>query len=128
MGDVAEDGGVPGAVIAEASEPVLPFSKLRFEHVPAFYGLYYVAMAKTARTLGYALTLHGSMQRDLDVVAIPWVDEAVDADALVKALADKHGLHVTSNSPSSKPHGRRAWSLMIGGHFYVDLSVVPLQR
>jgi hypothetical protein len=99
-------------------------STARFEPVPAFYGLYFVAMAKTARGLGYALGLHGSMQRDLDVIAVPWTEDAADADALVKALADAHGLRVSEDSPKVKPHGRRAYVLAMGGTFYVDLSVM----
>jgi len=94
--------------------------------VPAYYALYFVGMAETARELGYALTLHGSMQRDLDVVAVPWTDEAVSAVALVARLVERHGMRVTDDSPKNKPHGRRAWVLAMGGKFYVDLSVMPL--
>ena len=44
---------------------------------PLCYSVLYARMASIAATLGYALTLHGSMIRDCDMVAVPWTEEAV---------------------------------------------------
>lgn len=84
-----------------------------------------------AKQLGYAITVHGSLRRDIDLVAVPWVEEAVEADILVKALVhlvkaftgEAWG-HVDADCPSEKPHGRQAWSIHFWGA-YIDLSVMP---
>lgn len=73
---------------------------------------------------GYACALHGSMQRDIDVVAVPWTKNAVKAETLVKRICKQMGLTV-SGGPTKKPHGRMAWSLLIEAIGFVDLSVMP---
>lgn len=40
-------------------------------------------LTEVARDCGYALGVHGSMHRDLDLIAVPWVDEAKSADDLI---------------------------------------------
>ena len=125
-GDGSENS-VPGSVIVDACMPEMPApTSTRFEFVPAFDGLDFVAMAQTARSLGYALGLHGFMQRDLDVIAVPWTEDAVSAERLVEVLAERHGrLPIQAGGPVVKPHGRLGYNIMLGGHFYVDLSVMP---
>lgn len=80
-----------------------------------------------ARTHGYALTLHGSGQRDLDLVAIPWTEDAKSAEVLVTALA--FCIHAQADEPPiEKPHGRWGWVIQLGGGLYIDLSVMPRQQ
>jgi hypothetical protein len=61
-----------------------------------------------ARQHGYALALHGSLGRDVDLLAVPWVESAVSADALVEALraglADVLGAAYVIDKPTLKPH------------------------
>lgn len=38
------------------------------------------------RGCGYAIGLHGSMKRDVDLIAAPWTDDAMPAHALVSEL------------------------------------------
>lgn len=103
------------------------------------------AVQKAARECGYAVGLHGSMERDLDLIAVPWTPDAKGAAELVEAVrcavsgfiietgtpgakydaaADKFVPAVVVN-PAAKPHGRLAWSIQLGGAAYVDLSVMP---
>lgn len=89
-----------------------------------------------AREYGYALTVHGSMATDLDLVAVPWVDEAAPPSKLLEAIRTAvDGLLV--GKPSQKPHGRRAWSIHPKVYTpvlrdvwepYIDLSVMPRRR
>lgn len=101
---------------------------------PSMYWGIWPDMIPIARDLGYALAIHGSLSRDLDVIAIPWTDEAVDAETLVEAIRAKFdcwiGTGVTrkSDGGEAKPHGRKAWSLHLGGHAFIDLSVMPRQE
>lgn len=76
---------------------------------------------------GYACVAHGSFTRDLDLLLVPWEDRAgkIDAELVVKRIAGVAGL--TVNGPSSdKPHGRKAWTLLLPGFDevrWVDVSV-----
>jgi hypothetical protein len=104
------------------------WAALRAEKPAMTYLLYYAALRDAAREHGYALALHGSLGRDLDVVAIPWTPEAVEARALVDALCAATGLHVRVDDRRDKPHGRRCWTLQgVEGHLrgWVDISVMP---
>lgn len=80
-----------------------------------------------AREYGYAIAVHGSVKRDIDLVAIPWIDDAQSAEELIEAIENKIGwFHVSQDSPMAKPHGRKAWSIVThGARTYIDLSVMP---
>jgi hypothetical protein len=43
-------------------------------------------MRERGRELGYAIAVHGTLKRDIDLVAIPWTDEAVSARELCEAI------------------------------------------
>lgn len=77
------------------------------------------------RSCGYCLALHGSMQRDLDAIAVPWTKHATSAETLVDRICEQMGLTPTNESPSDKDHGRRVWSLLMGEIGFVDFSVMP---
>jgi hypothetical protein len=106
--------------------------------VTAAYAVFYPRLCEVARANGYALAIHGTMQRDCDLVAIPWTDEAVDPVALVNALQAESGGCWThpewddiapNGTPTKKPHGRVAYSVHLtdrGGQGpYFDISVMP---
>jgi hypothetical protein len=94
-----------------------------------------------ARSHGYALGLHGSGERDLDLIAAPWVESASPGAVLVEALRasiDGFIIHnpnaevgdYTRRNPHPKPHGRMAWAIHLHdpqGRLYIDVSVMPLQ-
>ena len=85
-----------------------------------------------ARELGYALGVHGSIKRDIDIIACPWTAEAVEAQELVDALrlacVDIIGFaQYGCDGPfprTDKPHGRLCWTIHFNGT-YIDLSVMP---
>lgn len=97
-----------------------------------------------AKELGYALGVHGSLARDIDLIAVPWTPEAVAARALAEALRDRAAelndgvaLEVDRQGAANpdyfdngcrgnKPHGRLVWTYHLGGGPYIDLSVMPL--
>lgn len=92
------------------------------------------AIRRVARECGYAIGLHGSGVRDLDLIAVPWVDEARPAEELVEAVrqaidgmfAEGEMAGRAFEKPAYRPHGRKGWAIQIGGGLYVDLSVMPL--
>jgi hypothetical protein len=109
----------------------------RSKRLPAWYAVLYVRLVDRARRLGYALAPHGSMKRDLDLIAIPWTESAVSAQELVKTFAEICNGYLAQSKPRQgekyrvptiKPHGRRAYSIHLGGGPYIDLSVMPRKR
>lgn len=99
-----------------------PLANLR----PTMYAHRVHELQAIAYSCGYALALHGSMQRDLDAIAVPWVDEPTTGETLIERICDGMGLSIGPDSPSLKPHGRMAWTLMLGPWGFVDLSVMPM--
>ena len=92
---------------------------------PSLYASLYPWMQEIAKEHGYALAIHGSLRRDMDVIAVPWIEDAADAEVLVAALVERIGLIEDAASPAAKPHGRRAYGLVLSDNAYVDLSVLP---
>ena len=106
-------------------------------------------MRRVARQDGWAIGVHGSMTRDLDIIATPWTDEAVDETAFVEAMRAAverelggaafigAGDDGRTAGYKRKPHGRRCWTLHStsdqlfesdkGAHPYVDLAIVDLR-
>lgn len=104
-------------------------SKMRMK--PSNYAPAYVAMypmlAERARQHGYALAVHGTVARDFDIVAVPWVLDASDPETLLAALVDQTCAKLVGGPPTTNPHGRKTWTLSIGfGECFVDLSVMPI--
>lgn len=98
-------------------------------------------LTEAAREVGYALAVHGSMARDLDLIAVPWTEAAESAEALILRLlsatchrghlnprSDTHDDKAQSNGDvgAIKPHGRRSWSIHFDNGLYLDVSVMPL--
>jgi hypothetical protein len=101
-----------------------------------------------ARQHGYAVAVHGSLARDIDLIAVPWrPDVSIPADVAeaVRATAEEITGHLafirndpdadprdfTKRNPEPKFHGRLGWSIYVtstgrGGYStYIDLSVMP---
>jgi hypothetical protein len=100
--------------------------------MPALYSHRIHDITTIARACGYAAAIHGSMQRDLDVVMVPWTQQAVPAQALVNHLCLMLGVEQQAGAegplpPSVRPHGRIVYTLMMGGSCFMDLSVMPLE-
>ena len=98
---------------------------------PTMYAWRVHELAMICRANGYALALHGSMQRDLDAIAVPWTEKAVTAETLVERVCEGMGLHLGTDPAGrvdDKPHGRRTWTLLLTDWGFVDLSVMPLSE
>lgn len=90
-------------------------------------------MRRAAIDRGYAITIHGSLNRDIDLVAVPWREHDVaDADNLVRTIAGAIAGVTGRCNPQAgwtdKPHGRRAKILLVWcgqNTADIDLSVMP---
>ena len=99
---------------------------------PMFYALLLPEFRRVAEEKGYCLAIHGSMARDMDILCVPWTDEAVPADDLVTAISEClqptvfKEMHLAS--ATDKPHGRKSYTLSILGDWFIDLAVMPLEK
>lgn len=85
-----------------------------------------------AKSFGYAIGVHGSLKRDIDLIAIPWTEDAVEDEILaagiinlVRAFSKDSWTHVSPAGDKGKPHGRRCWSIFVTSRVYIDLSIMP---
>lgn len=105
------------------------------------YELLIEPLRARARELGYAIGVHGSLNRDIDLIACPWSDDAVSERELAEELhrvveqiygQSPRGWHLQgyeytlAGAPCSKPHGRLGWIFYADGT-PIDLSVMPRQ-
>jgi hypothetical protein len=105
------------------------------------YALLIGPLREKARELGYAIGVHGTLKRDIDLIACPWTPEAAPARELAEALqavtlavngkadlawhAGRDPEFTREGGPGIKPHGRLCWTIHLGGGPYIDLSVMP---
>lgn len=92
------------------------------------YARYYSIIRCTAWSYGYAIGMHGSFTRDLDLIMVPWTDEARDPAHVIKVIVGRTDLRLQSDTPGAKPHGRVVYTLHLpafGDPRWIDLSVVP---
>jgi hypothetical protein len=92
------------------------------------YGRAYTLARIIAWQEGYALALHGSFTRDLDLVAVPWTDSACESEHLIKRIEEATGLKQNGHEPTKRPHGRLTWTLLFpafGDPRFVDFSIMP---
>lgn len=95
---------------------------------------------ESARKLGYAVGLHGSLARDFDLIAAPWTPDAADPDDLAEAIKDAAGCirwrvfrghgQLSRKNQDDKPHGRLTYAFdwdkrNYENRGYIDLSVMP---
>ncbi|MBC8053754.1 MAG: hypothetical protein H7Y13_11885 [Sphingobacteriaceae bacterium] len=106
---------------------------------PSLYAFYFEALKIIALKYGYNLVLHGSMNRDLDLIAIPWQHELGDVDTMINEFSDKLGGQVMEQSEEGKycfPHGRMSYVINLNREcqshknwedpqYYIDISVIP---
>lgn len=102
---------------------------VRTDGKAVYYAVLYPSMRKAALEHGYALCLHGSMARDMDILAVPWVENVSSVEVLVSAISDCIDGTVWKDYHSkkfeNKPHGRISFTLSIMGDWTIDLSVIP---
>lgn len=113
------------------------------EEMKTFYESILPKLREVAKSHGYALGLHGTLTRDFDLIAVPWINNYSDKDDLVRDIQKTAcGFTMSKYDWEQKPHLRTAVSFPICfidyeslkddrkslGH--IDLSVIefPHQR
>jgi len=88
-------------------------------------------ITRIARRHGYAIGVHGSMGRDLDLIAVPWVETANTPQALLAELCrylDGTLVETTKDAQhATRPHGRTCYNIIFPGAWhFIDISFMPL--
>ena len=109
------------------------------EHLTEFYETILPKVREAARQCGYAIAVHGSMKRDLDLIAAPWMENHSDEQILCKSV-HKAACGLIQESyeiGSEKPCGRRGIMFPVcwidypdasNGSGHIDLSIMPDAR
>lgn len=92
------------------------------------YCAMYPSLAEICRSHGYALAVHGTMARDFDMIAIPWVDNPSEPQAVVDAITSKHAVNEVGGPPSVMKHNRLCYTLALYGEFFFDFSFMPTNK
>lgn len=104
----------------------------------------YARVFTQARTVawqyGYACVMHGSFTRDLDLLLVPWTDQAKgNFEQIIRLLPEAcddilrgpDGDHCDGSLKfTQKPHGRLSYSLhfkKFGDRRWVDISIMPTE-
>jgi hypothetical protein len=107
-------------------------SEVNTEGRAVFYAVLYNRFRATALECGYSLALHGSMAKDMDLLAVPWVEDAKTPDELVSAISDCIDGTVWKDhhlfDRHEKPHGRISYTLSIMGDWQIDLSIMTSEK
>jgi len=97
--------------------------------VAPFYAVVFTKLNRIAARFGYAVALHGSMQRDFDIVLIPWTEDAEPEEKLLQAIqkfvSGPGKNYDIMKQATEKPHGRKAYVLYFDDGKYLDISTMP---
>lgn len=89
------------------------------------YMCLYPGLAAVARANGYALAVHGSLARDMDLIAVPWTAEAASPEEVVAAIEGKFSIRRIGGLTAGL-HGRLIQTIGIQfGECFIDLSFMP---
>lgn len=90
-------------------------------------------LTRIARKCGYALAVHGSLERDLDLIAVPWIHGAREPEELIAIIKrEVNGVELEQDTnPAERAYGRKVWAIYFGpGPYdfrtgpYLDISVM----
>ncbi len=110
------------------------FKVTTLEELQQFYNSRLPAIREAARTLGWAIGVHGSERRDFDLMAMPWVENCANKNELAHAIAvaacgiSREGDYVWETKPGNRadtsiPICWTTWHDMLSaGH--IDLAVI----
>lgn len=101
--------------------------KPKANNAPTYMCLY-PGLAEIARANGYALAVHGSLARDMDLIAVPWIDSPSSPGVVIAAIESAYGIRRIGDLTAA-PHGRKVQTIGIQfGECFIDLSFMPVSN
>ena len=100
-------------------------SEVKPNYAPLYAGALYPDLAKVFVKHGYALAVHGSLARDIDLIAVPWDKNVSSIEDVIQAVNETFAVKIIGE-PEVKNYGRLAYTLVLGfGECSIDLSFLP---
>lgn len=118
---------------------------------PSLYAFYFELIKEIGFKYGYNIVLHGSMNRDLDLIAIPWQEHIGDKMEMLNKIAEAIGGYILNETEEERKlfrdkfHGRECYIININRtiktkfqglmtefeeyadpQYYIDISVLPV--
>lgn len=94
----------------------------------AFYACMWYDIRQCAMDVGWAVALHGSLTSDMDIMAMPWVEEADTFERLIDRISKLFSENDLSRqyviTYEEKPHQRVVATIPIFSDFYLDISTM----
>lgn len=93
-------------------------------YAPVYMASVYPRWAEIGREHGYALAVHGSCARDLDVVFVPWAEICSSPADVIDTIKAEFAVTVVG-SLEEKAHGRLCQTIAWMGELFADVSFMP---
>lgn len=94
----------------------------------AFYACIWNDIRQCAMDSGWAVALHGSLASDMDIMAMPWVEEADTFEGLIEKISKLFSDNDLSKqyviTYDEKSYGRVVATIPIFSDFYLDISTI----
>ena len=98
----------------------------------AFYATIYDELKKVAMDCGWALGLHGSLANDMDIMAMPWTEDAKPVEEMIRALSnifeDNPFKDLHTIPYYEKPNNRVVYTISIWDDWYLDINVIDTSK
>lgn len=91
----------------------------------AFYAAIWNDLRQAAMNVGWALALHGSLANDMDIMAMPWVNDAQPEEEMIQAIKNCFSqAECIDVKVTDMPNSRHVYTLSIWADFYLDINVI----
>ncbi len=90
---------------------------------PMYAACVYPDLAEITRKHGYALAVHGSLARDFDLIAIPWIETPSSHSEVIAAITQEFAVTLIEETPKRKGC-RDVYTLSWMGEAYMDFSFI----
>lgn len=94
----------------------------------AFYACMWEDIRQCAMDCGWAVSLHGSLASDMDIMAMPWVENAISFKEMIDRISNLFKDNDMSSqyviTYNEKPHNRVVATIPIFSDFYLDISTI----
>src|SRR5688572_18648598 len=99
--------------------------QLKPNYAPIYAAALYPDLAAIFQKHGYALAAHGSLARDFDLIAVPWIEKPSEVKDILNEVTKTFHIKIIGK-PETKYHDRLVYTLSIGfGRCAIDLSFMP---
>jgi len=106
-------------------------SRMNKHELKALYASLLPKVSAEAKLCGYAIGEHGSMTRDMDLMAFAWTEDALSEGELILRICMVVNGRLLGGY-GSKPHGRHAYTIVLDDYksdtdwaVFLDISVAP---